>query len=451
MFERDKMSFKIPMSIGFEVETQYMCPILLNDTMIKSIDPDRLVSYQIYSNEKEEFIIYGDAFTEDTDFSTEANRLKFASIEVKPHYERQNLFLELRRYPNILRNMEFVNTFPKDQQVSKLWNHIRFYLKKCVQNVETFLENPLKKYNVKTESYPYPFLYKYGPRENPESLVTYNLERLRSMTLDRLRDTKEKVVEMKDVISRKVMKEEVEKIEKTIELVSELRYYKNRKSLQLGIMSRLPIPEIKKKARVVCQCTFGFPIIYSIDVMTQCYEMVKKFGVSFQLLDDFQAVLDVVPMLESKLDASNPRYPLLLNYLFLFYYSVTTRKKRKDISLFSIRANFQDLMYLLSHGEKCTLYSIMDRSQFKSLFADIHFKKPYLLFPESDIRQCNHYISHILDPELEKKRFTRVDENYRPSLEMTTKIFIEFRMLHFVIAKSIGKVDVTLEDIKLFL
>jgi hypothetical protein len=349
--------------------------------------------------------------------------------------------------------MEFVNTFPKDQQVqlSKLWNHIRLYLKKCVQNVETFLENPLKKYNVKTESYPYPFLYKYGPRENPESLVTYNLERLKSRTLDRLRDTKEKVVEMKDVISRKVMKEEVEKIEKTIEQVSGLRYYKNRKSLQIGIMSRLPIPEIKKKARVVCQCTFGFPIVYSIDVMTQCYEMVKKFGVSFELLDDFQAVLDVVPMLESKLDPSNPRYPLLLNYLFLFYYSTTTREKRKDISLFSIRANFQDLMYLLSYQEKRTLYSIIDRSELKILFADIHFKRPYLLIPESEIRQCNHYITHILDQELKKMRFTIVDENYVPSLEMTTKIFIEFRMLNFVIAKSIGKVDVTLEDLKVFL
>ena len=69
------MSIKIPISIGFECESQFMSPVLVNEKKIQQIEGriDELIQYKIHSDENDIFLIYGDAFTEATDFFTPLN------------------------------------------------------------------------------------------------------------------------------------------------------------------------------------------------------------------------------------------------------------------------------------------------------------------------------------------------------------------------------------------
>ena len=78
--------------------------------------------------------------------------------------------------------------------------------------------------------------------------------------------------------------------------------------------------------------------------------MVKKEGDEMEMLTDFERALEVIPYFSRGL--RGPRSKLQLNYIFLFYYSILTLEKRKINSLFSIRANFQTLMFVLNRREK---------------------------------------------------------------------------------------------------
>lgn len=58
-------------------------------------------------------------------------------------------------------------------------------------------------------------------------------------------------------------------------------------------------------------------------------------------------------------------------------------------------------------------------------------------------RQKNEYVSKIVDPELELEE---VDSG--KVADVMTKIYIEFRMLNYILEKKKRKQDLTLEDIK---
>jgi hypothetical protein len=128
-----------------------------------------------------------------------------------------------------------------------------------------------------------------------------------------------------------------------------------------------------------------------------------------------------------------------------------TFDKRKDISLFSIRANFQVLMYLLSQQEKKMIYKIIQLPFAKEKFYQIHFENPYLVSAEITNRQNNTYVNLIHAPELKQIRYTPFDpDSYEPNLGMLTKIYIEFRMLNFILEHILKTDHVTLELIETY-
>ena len=134
---------QIPVSIGFEMETQFMTPILVNNHRIKDIHNrivDDVVYYQLHSTENDDFYLYGDAFTS-TEFATLCQHFKFPEkkIHIKELYSRDpGITLQFNQFYSKLTNTEFVNTFPRDQKInlSKLWNHIIIYLRKTIENIQ---------------------------------------------------------------------------------------------------------------------------------------------------------------------------------------------------------------------------------------------------------------------------------------------------------------------------
>lgn len=437
----------IPISIGFECETQFMIPVLVNEKKIKTIEgsTDTFIQYQLYSKENDNLYIYGDAFTMTTDFAASRSfqlARQTKEIHVKELYSRQgDQPLQVKSFNKILKNAEFINTFPDNEpvQITKLWNHILKYMNKTINNIESFLDHPIKKFRI---TFPTPFAYTHLYHYTTSDLVSENLQRLKEKIIKNHQDNKKLYTQN---ISRiETMYQDTHSIlEKQIVIHDSV--YANKNKYQIGLISRMPFNEISKKARFVFQCTLGFPIVHSIQIMTELYKIVKKnTNDELESLDDFESALNILARFEKHL--KGPRRELYLNYIFLFYYSSITIDKRKENSLFSIRANFQTLMYLLTLREKWMLYDLIHEPTIRALFQDIHFSRPYLTKYDAMLRQKNEYITAVIDPSL--KRFQYSDVENDETADIMTKIYVEFRLLNYVLEKKLKTTNVTFNDIK---
>lgn len=445
-------TLKIPISIGFELETQYLCPVLIDKkNYIKDIDNENpsLIDYKIWSTDNAEFVFSGDQFTKSTDFAKDTLGIPFSFRIIKTRKIRArkhdiNDFMTDTFFDS-LRNAEFINTFYKNEIVSinNIWKHIINKLQKSVNNIKEFLLNnkSIEGYYILETDFPYKYFYKIN---NPD-LVTNNLNRIKNERLNT-------VLAEKQTLDKFDIYYDKDEIDEHIENIKNNDGLKNINDNCIGIYSQGPIQNVIDIARFVPQCTLGFPIIYSIDVMTYLYNLVKNHDSELELLNDFQMVLDKIPYFKRYLKPSTSRNVLLLNYIFLFYYSVSTRSKRKKKSLFSIRANFQFLMYLLTTKEKEKIYNIIDDDDIKKAFDDIHFKEPYLSRYEMVVRQRNLDVHTLQSDELNKLHLTPIGTEQSDKIAkqidyLNMKILIEFRMLNFVITSILDKSDATLNDI----
>ncbi|NDB86516.1 MAG: hypothetical protein EB127_28030 [Alphaproteobacteria bacterium] len=274
-------TIRIPISIGFEFETQFLCPILVNEYRFKGIENEieELISYQLYSKDNDIFSLYGDAFTE-TPFSQKIDQLRLENhIYVKELYSRkEENYLHLDRdWKSQLRNAEFINTFPLDEGValSKLWEHIVKYMKKTVSNIEMFLRHRhVEKYEITTPSFPYSHLYYHTSAELVTNQLKDNQERLLNIYRRNYHIYKKNINNVQRVYPD--IETKLAQIQNDIEDISSSPNFLNPHSYRIGFLSRLPLSSISTKARFVCQCTLGFPILFSISIMTKLYSMVKK-------------------------------------------------------------------------------------------------------------------------------------------------------------------------------
>lgn len=447
------MTQKIPLSIGFELETQYLCPILIDKSgFIGDIDNEHptLIDYQIWSADNTEFSLCGDQFTLSTEFAQElfSNPFIIKYIKTRKMYARKHdtdYFL-INDFLQSLHNTEFINTFYKNENVSinNILTHIIHKLQKTAKNIKDFLftNKNINEFHIIEPDY---FPFKYFYLINNPDLVTNSLNRIRNKKINHL-------IAEKQTFDKFQMNYDNDLINQNIQYIKNDESLKNINYNCIGLYSLGSIKELMINARFVPQCTLGFPIVHSIDVMFYLYNLVKMYNSDLEMLIDFKNILDKIPYFKKHLKPLTSRNKLLLNYIFLFYYSMVTINKRKKNCIFCIRANFQILMYLLTTKEKEKIFNIIDDDIIRNSFHDIHFHQPYLSKYEMTIRQQNSDVHTLQDNQLLKLHLnpvgTKQTDNIAKEIDfLSIKIYIEFRMLNFIITSKLEKSDATLHDI----
>ena len=230
--------------------------------------------------------------------------------------------------------------------------------------------------------------------------------------------------------------------------------YANSQHFKMGFLSTEPYKEIVKKARFVPQCTLGFPITNSYLVFNLLYEWAREYLESVEEIVIFKKIKQefetIYPTIETRMiEEQIPlnRFELIVNYCFLFIYSMSTRFIRKIGSIFIMRNSFQDLAHLLTNQEKRLIYLLI-QEKYSELFWDIHFSKTHLLASRKMYRQRLGQVSLITDQQLKKvvnKIYTPEQANLIALSLPDIKIYVEFRLLNPIICSILGVENLTLD------
>jgi hypothetical protein len=117
------------MSIGTELETQFLCPVLVNQNKIVGVGKDfeTLMRYEILNTPTHIFEMYGDAFA-DSAFARTTRKFKETEISFGDKNNRSTRTTLSLDYDELYADAEFVNTFPENVSVLLSKTHIVHYI-----------------------------------------------------------------------------------------------------------------------------------------------------------------------------------------------------------------------------------------------------------------------------------------------------------------------------------
>jgi hypothetical protein len=456
------------LSIGTEFETQFLSPVLVNDTTFIGIgkDFDTMMKYQISKNPNHIFEVYGDNLAQKTrlyEYIRKYHSRDYPqTISFRIPRERETLSLTYKYDKDLFTDAEFLNTFPENVSVDltkeSIIHYILGHVKISATTIKQYLDSNSTVLQCRLGDFPYSYLM----IDSSDTLLT------RSYTNQKQRRKNIFEKRLKTLEQHSELLSNPQQLQKLQELKLDTRARLQRLAqldlintlhFKMAYLSTIPNTDINSQARFLPQCTLGFPIISSITIMRLLFEWTNQFFPDIPEVTQFEAIYKefyeiypkIIPMM-SKNKIPMTRFELLSNYCFLFIYSMTTLKKRKPGSLFILRNSFQDLAYLLTIREKTVLSEIIPE-RFQHYFADIHFIRPHLLYIQKHGRQQLLYISVITDPKLQEintKIFTRQEgDHIAQSLQPEEiKVFIEFRLLNSVLCRMLGVKNLTLDLIE---
>lgn len=445
------------MSIGTELETQFLCPVLVNQYKIVGVGKDfeTVMKYEILNTPTHILEMYGDAFA-DSAFAKTTKKFRETEISFGDKNDRSARTTLRLDYNELYADAEFVNTFPENVSVpltkTDIIKFILQHVKRSAQEIINYLETYSKLLLCHNRSFP----YRYLAIDNEEKFVTQAHTSQKISKIKILQQRLKIINQYKERVHESQL-EDLETLQKqTFKELQKLQIvdYANTQHFKMGFLSTEPYKDIDKKARFVPQCTLGFPITNSILIFNIVYEWAREYLKGTEEIVIFQKIKQefetIYPLIESKMMEENIplyRFDLIVNYCFLFIYSMSTKRIRKVGSIFIIRNSFQDLAYLLTFQEKrLIMYLIPDR--FSGIFFSIHFSRPHLLANQKARRQEIGQVSLVTDQQLKKvinKIYTQEQENRLALSLPNIKIYVEFRLLNPVICEMLGVENLTLD------
>jgi hypothetical protein len=445
------------MSIGTELETQFLCPVLVNQNKIVGVGKDfeTVMKYEILNTPTHILQMYGDAFA-DSAFAKTTKKFRETEIYFGDKNDRSSRTTLSLDYDELYADAEFVNTFPENVSVQLSKTHIVHYIlqhvKRSAQEIINYLDTYSKILLCQNRSFP----YRYLAIDNEEKFVTEAHSAQKISKIKILQQRLKIINQYKERIDESQLEDLEILQEQTIGKLQKLQRvdYANTQHFKMGFLSTEPYKEIVKKARFVPQCTLGFPITNSILIFNLLYQWARDYlqgteeiAIYKKIKQEFETIYPTIEtrMIEEQIPLN--RFDLIVNYCFLFIYSMSTRLIRKVGSIFIIRNSFQDLAHLLTFQEKRLIeYLIPDR--FSEIFLSIHFSRPHLLANRKASRQRLGQVSLITDQQLKKvvnKIYTPEQAN-RIALSLPDiKIYVEFRLLNPIICNILGVENLTLD------
>jgi len=445
------------MSIGTELETQFLCPVLVNQNKIVGVGKDfeTLMRYEILNTPTHIFEMYGDAFA-DSAFARTTRKFKETEISFGDKINRSARTTLSLDYDELYADAEFVNTFPENVSVLLSKTHIVHYIlqhvKRSAQEIINYLDSYSKILLCQNRSFP----YRYLAIDYEEKFVTEAHSAQKISKIKILQQRLKIINQYKERVDESQLEDLETLQEQTIGKLQKLQRvdYANSQHFKMGFLSTEPYKEIVKKARFVPQCTLGFPITNSYLVFNLLYEWAREYLESAEEIVIFKKIKQefetIYPTIESKMIENQipyNRFQLISNYIFLFIYSMSTRFIRKIGSIFIMRNSFQDLAHLLTNQEKRLIYLLI-QEKYTELFWDIHFSKTHLLASRKMYRQRLGQVSLITDQQLKKvvnKIYTPEQANLIALSLPDIKIYVEFRLLNPVICSILGVENLTLD------
>ena len=445
------------MSIGTELETQFLCPVLVNQNKIVGVGKDfeTLMRYEILNTPTHIFEMYGDAFA-DSAFARTTRKFKETEISFGDKNNRSTRTTLSLDYDELYADAEFVNTFPENVSVLLSKTHIVHYIlqhvKRSAQEIINYLDSYSKILLCQNRSFP----YRYLAIDNEEKFVTEAHSAQKISKIKILQQRLKIINQYKERVDESQLEDLETLQEQTIGKLQKLQIvdYANTQHFKMGFLSTEPYKDIDKKARFVPQCTLGFPITNSYLVFNLLYEWAREYLESAEEIVIFKKIKQefetIYPTIETRMiEEQIPlnRFELIVNYCFLFIYSMSTRFIRKIGSIFIMRNSFQDLAHLLTNQEKRLIYLLI-QEKYTELFWDIHFSKTHLLASRKMYRQRLGQVSLITDQQLKKvvnKIYTPEQANLIALSLPDIKIYVEFRLLNPVICSILGVENLTLD------
>ena len=453
------------LSIGTEFETLFLSPILVNDNSFTGIGKDfeTLIKYQISKTPNHIFQVYGDNLGFKSDLYNDIRKYhskdypKTVSFRI-PRQRQSVLSLTYEYFHTLFTDAEFINTFPENVSVDLTKEGLIHYILHHVKISASTIKQYLDSYSTMLQCRLGDFPYSYLMIDSSDTLVTRGhasqKQNKKTIVSKRLEVIKQRLTFITDQGQVQKLHNLKEKNQGYLRLLQQLDY-RNTLHYRMGFLSLIPKTDINSQAQFVPQCTLGFPIINSITIARLLFEWTNQFFPDIPEVTQFEAIYTefyeiypkIIPLM-SKNKIPMHRFELLSNYCFLFFYSITTLKKRKPGSLFILRNSFQDLAYVLTLREKRVLSEIVPE-RFLDIFDDIHFLHPYTFHPQKYERQELLDVSIITDPkiqEIKTKIFTqqegdRIAQSLKPE---EIKVFIEFRLLNDVLCRMAGIGNFTL-------
>jgi hypothetical protein len=457
------------LSIGTEFETQFLSPVLVNDTTFISIgkDFDTMMKYQISRNPNHIFEVYGDNLAQKTrlyEYIRKYHSKDYPkTISFRIPKERESVVSLTYQYDkDLFTDAEFLNTFPENVSVDltkeSIIHYILQHVKISANTIKQYLDSYSTVLQCRFGDFPYPYLM----IDSSDTLITRsytNQKQRRKNIFEKRLKTIQQYSELL-INPQQLQKLQELKLDTRVKLqrLTQLDLM-NTLHFKMAFLSTIPKTNLSREARFVPQCTLGFPIIHSVIIMGLLYEWINEFLPDISEIKTFEKVtkeyLKILPQIENlmiELEISMTRFELLSNYCFLFIYSMSTLRIRKISSIFILRNSFQDLAYLLTLREK-NLLSELIPERFQQLFDDIHFLRPHLLYLQKHDRQQLLDISVITDPklqEIESKIYSQKQAD-RVALELqpeNVNIYAEFRLLNPTLCGMLGVENLTLDLIE---
>lgn len=379
------------LSIGFELETQLLAPVLVVDqpetqSRFKTVNADNFK--HVYSlSQEQELDVYGDVFTPGYAFDTQRKRFLQQGFDKNKKdlelvYQRKGssttrvaFKTSTKDIPLLFSNAEFLVTFSTPVEVAITRQGIlSFIIEKLVVSVR-FIRKHLSTLTdhlvLENKSmFPYPFL---------------------SRPVDTTMGFSE--------------------------------------GYDIGYLSQIPLDKVVTQARFVPQCTLGVPLVFALEVLNILVDWVREFvqPTDDDMVKDFDTVVKATHRVMQKMTIH--RQDVVRNTIFLFLYSIMTKENRKTASLFTLRHTCQDLLAtVLTAAEKA---AIVD-----SLYPrEAHF---FRLFTE-----------HPLQRQSALERQNLGDVGLIPFVnDERQAVYIEFRMLGWVLLQVLRKETLTLHDLE---
>lgn len=314
------------MSIGFELETQSLAPVLVVDnpeeqSRIKTVNAGNFKHLYNLSQQRD-LDVYGDVFTQGYAFDRQRKRFLQSLGDGAPARQRKldenkDFDLVYQRKGEVATRVAF-KTSTKD--VPLLFSNAEF-----IVTFRTPVEVPGTRQGILS------YLV-----EKLAASVDFVLEHLATLT-DRL------------ILANKMTTFPYPYLSRPVDTTVGFRQGDDAQSARydMAYLSQIPLDKVLGTARFVPQCTLGVPFVCAVNVLGILVDWLREFVQEDEyvaaLIAEFDDVLATTKRLTKKIGGQS-RGKVVGNAVFLFLYAARTKEKRKTASLFTLRHTCQDLL-----------------------------------------------------------------------------------------------------------
>lgn len=382
---RQQQQNKIPITLGIELETQILSPILFSKNRISYLlkEDDEVMKFNFQKNQEYIGKLYPDVFTKGYAFDdkrkallSKINRLDDSDLELNLENDSK-FYTKISDIRHLFNNAEFVITFYKSKNIEMNKEEFLQYLFKNIQQSAKIVIKKITK-NLKVSKimtkFPYSYFYSYPLYSNDQVI---------------------------------------------------------------GYLSQYNINTLLSKGKFVPQCTFGIPLISVnkvLDILIEwIYPLINSEDVELKAMINQYLEIEIKAnmIMEMIIESiSENKILIIKNLLLIFLYSTATVEARKNYGIVIFRKTCHQL-----------IEEILDSNEIEIIKNALHYYGEYYFEEKFKIMSIPKQLKEarkIENLEDVQMKMQNVKLNY---------IYMEFRILGYGLKKMLRKDNLSLNTL----